>query len=534
LGTQSPGDGVKGSIDEIASLLRSDVRMIAIGDSFSTAYWMRVGMSGLRVWPIPRISAIGGGCGLGNSIIRSNATCNPFENVLSADPLGYTIERQSKISHFYSLPIRGIKEIYTNREFTVKGKGGNLFELNLNVDELDTSVHGPFSEVGDNLRFRLLYRSPSNPLNQPESLLIKDNDEIVLSFDPRNDARKMWHLGEEPNGIGRPAIDSQLNAVAVDTPAINQLGGLSKVHIAQDTPLTNTNKYFQIAGGVYYHADENGNSVEGLYFSSIADDSWRYAGFGSNQAGNDTHDKRFSLEQFTHWLDVTTLDREQPVLFMWMFDVESISYNNMKIQFLNMIDQADEAVDLVGISQSYHLIITPHMFNFSGGGDVAHAYMQQHEEVAEMVSNERANVATVSIYSATDGILFNGTNIANDWLIDHGFAEFEFGSNIVDLSDEYYGNLLDSWGIHPRNEDSAAFFAAIVGNEIRKAGCPADVVGDGVIDVADLLAVVGSWGEKGPTDINNDGTTNVADLLFVIETWGDCWPVQSPFNTPAF
>ena len=78
------------------------------------------------------------------------------------------------------------------------------------------------------------------------------------------------------------------------------------------------------------------------------------------------------------------------------------------------------------------------------------------------------------------------------------------------------------------------FFAAIVGNEIRKAKCPADVVGDGVIDVTDLLAVVGGWGEKGPTDINNDGTTNVTDLLSVIDTWGDCWPVQAPFNTPAF
>ena len=130
--------------------------------------------------------------------------------------------------------------------------------------------------------------------------------------------------------------------------------------------------------------------------------------------------------------------------------------------------------------------------------------------------------------------MFNGTNVANDWLIDHGFDAFEFGSNIVNLSDKYYGNLLDSWVIHPKNEDSAAFFAAILGNEIRKATCPADVIGDGLIDVADLLAVVGGWGEKGPTDINDDGTTNVTDLLSVIDTWGDCWPVQAPFNTSAF
>lgn len=523
------------NLDVVADLLRSDVRMITIGDSLSTAFWKRVGLAGLRVWPIPRITAIGAGAGLGTPpIINIEDKCSPVEHVLSIDPLGYTVDRHSKKPEFFSLPIRGIKEIYTDSEFAVKDKNGNLFELSLNVDELETSVHGSFAGLGDGLRFRLLYRSPLDPQNQPNSLLIKDGDETVLTFDPRNGARKMWHLGEEPNGAGRPAISSQLNAVAIDTSAVNQLDGIFGINISQDTPLTNTNKYFQIAGGVYYHADENGNLVDGLYFSSIADDSWKYVGFGSNQAGNDTHDKRFSLEQFTHWLDVTTLNREQPVLFMWMFDVEQISYNDMEAQFLNMIDQADEAIDLVGISQSHHLIITPHMFNFSGGGDVAHAYMQQHEEVAEVVSNARDNVATISIYSATDGVLFNGTNVANNWLVDHGFDSFEIGSSVVDLADEYYGNLLDSAVIHPRNEDAAAFFAAIVGNEIRKATCPADVVGDGVIDVEDLLAVVGGWGEQGSTDINNDGTTNVVDLLSVIDTWGDCWPVQAPFNTPLF
>jgi len=530
----SVGSPSSTNLEVVADLLRSDVRMIAIGDSFSTAFWLRVGMGGLRVWPIPKVSAIGGGVGLGPQVIQANILCSPYETVQSADSDGYQVERNTSKSRFYTLPIRGLKEIYTDENFVINNKSGNLFELSLNVDELETSVHGPFAGPDDTLRFRLLYRSPLDPQNQPESLLIKDGDEKVLSFDPRNDARKMWHLGEVPNSAGRPAISSQLNAFAIDTPAVNQLEGLYSMYIAQDIPLQNTNAYFQLAGGVYYHADEIGDPVEGLYFSSLADDSWKYAGFGSNTEGTATHDKQFSLEQFTHWLDVTTLDREQPVLFVWMFDVEQLGISAMRQQHIDMIDQADEAIDLVGISQSYHLIITPHMFNFVGGGDVAHAYMQQHEDIATDLSKTRENVATVSIYSATDGVLFNGTNVANDWLIEHGFDAFEFGSNVVDLSDEYYGNLLDSWGIHPRNEDSAAFFAAIVGNEIRKAACPADVVGDGIIGVGDLLAIVAGWGEQGSTDINGDGTTNVVDLLWVIETWGDCWPVQAPFNTPLF
>ena len=534
LGAPSLGNGYTNSINQIAKMLRSDVRVICIGDSYSTAYWSRVGMAGLRVWPIPRISAIGGGSGNGPTIIQTNSTCSPYETILSADPLGYTVDRQSDTTHFFSLPIRGIKEIYTSNDFSVNDKTGNLFQLNLNVEELGTGVHGSFSESDDILRFRFLYRSPFDPQNQPESLLIKDGNETVLSFDPRNDARKLWHLNETPNGTGRTAISSQLNAVAIDTSAVNQLEELCRMYIAQDIPLQNTNAYFQLAGGVYYHADEIGDPVDGLYFSSIADNSWSYAGFGSDTEGTSTHDKQFSLEQFTYWLDVTTLKRDQPVLFVWMFNVEVLGISAMRQQHVDMIDQADAAIDHVGISQSYHLIITPHMYNFSDGGDKAHAYMQQHQDIATELSKTRENVATISIYSATDGILFNGTNVANDWLIDHGFDAFEFGSNIVNLSDKYYGNLLDSWVNHPKNEDSAAFFAAILGNEIRKATCPADVIGDGLIDVADLLAVVGGWGEKGPTDINDDGTTNVTDLLSVIDTWGDCWPVQAPFNTSAF
>jgi hypothetical protein len=58
--------------------------------------------------------------------------------------------------------------------------------------------------------------------------------------------------------------------------------------------------------------------------------------------------------------------------------------------------------------------------------------------------------------------------------------------------------------------------------------CPADINGNGVIDVDDLLAVINSWGPcvGCPADIapppNGDGSINVDDLLEVINSWGDC------------
>ena len=54
--------------------------------------------------------------------------------------------------------------------------------------------------------------------------------------------------------------------------------------------------------------------------------------------------------------------------------------------------------------------------------------------------------------------------------------------------------------------------------------CPADVNGDGVVDVNDLLNVIADWNTSGSggTDINGDGIVNVNDLLAIISSWGAC------------
>ena len=54
--------------------------------------------------------------------------------------------------------------------------------------------------------------------------------------------------------------------------------------------------------------------------------------------------------------------------------------------------------------------------------------------------------------------------------------------------------------------------------------CPADVTGDGVVNVSDLLAVLSAWGPCAgcPEDINGDGVVNITDLLEVLASWGPC------------
>ena len=51
--------------------------------------------------------------------------------------------------------------------------------------------------------------------------------------------------------------------------------------------------------------------------------------------------------------------------------------------------------------------------------------------------------------------------------------------------------------------------------------CPADFDGDGDVDTADLLHLLGAWG-TGDGDVDGDGDTDTADLLALLADWGEC------------
>lgn len=69
-------------------------------------------------------------------------------------------------------------------------------------------------------------------------------------------------------------------------------------------------------------------------------------------------------------------------------------------------------------------------------------------------------------------------------------------------------------------------------DECEVPTCPADLNGDGVVNVSDLLAVINGWGTcpapptPCPADIAPtgapDGVVNVSDLLAIINNWGSC------------
>jgi formylglycine-generating enzyme required for sulfatase activity len=77
---------------------------------------------------------------------------------------------------------------------------------------------------------------------------------------------------------------------------------------------------------------------------------------------------------------------------------------------------------------------------------------------------------------------------------------------------------------------TVVLMAALVAMTLRPAAaqCPGDITGNGVVDGADLGALLTTWGvPQGQGDLNGDGMVDGADLGLLLTKWGPCITVPS-------
>jgi len=86
--------------------------------------------------------------------------------------------------------------------------------------------------------------------------------------------------------------------------------------------------------------------------------------------------------------------------------------------------------------------------------------------------------------------------------------------NLYDLPDIYSPTDRDWKVYHARNRRGGLYPAV---DEV----CPADFDGDGDVDTADLLFLLGAWGTP-DGDVDGDGDTDTSDLLALLAAWGEC------------
>jgi thiol-disulfide isomerase/thioredoxin len=124
------------------------------------------------------------------------------------------------------------------------------------------------------------------------------------------------------------------------------------------------------------------------------------------------------------------------------------------------------------------------------------------------------------------GILTDGSPIISNCIIKNNSAQM--GGGLYHLQNGTTGpSISNSFFCNNTPSDIYGDWVDSGGNVFDEScgddNCPADVNGDGNVNVSDLLAIIDAWGGSDPSaDINDDGTVNVVDLLEVVGSWGSC------------
>lgn len=426
-----------------------DVRIIALGDSFAAPVWNRVFPSVLRVWPHGPLTAVAGGASTHSQLVQGVPRCAPSADI-QGGPGTYEVLRGEPTPAYFTLPMRGMTEIQGSPALTAPG--GDLLEVRLWDGSLAGAPGGRLTEPGVTLAFRMLFWAP------PEGLGV---------------ARVALRFGDAPEAlidlVGPGAVVGQINAAPGDAVArFDQPDDKPVAMLREVDALAGSGRYLHPAGGVFSRVDCEGQRVRGLYYSSLSDVSWSYAGFAADRAGAGPKEKSCSREQVAAWARATTLDPDQPVVVFWYLAAEPMLRDEAESVIETMLDVASSALTDAGVPSVTHCMVLPHFHSVGSFGvsDAARERVEAQRDAMFAIAQRRDDAAAISLYDLTHGVLFDGSADARAWLAARGFDRFEYAGRSVNLVADAGGNLLDGSRLHPSSEDAAALFASVLSDAI--------------------------------------------------------------------
>jgi alpha-tubulin suppressor-like RCC1 family protein len=150
-------------------------------------------------------------------------------------------------------------------------------------------------------------------------------------------------------------------------------------------------------------------------------------------------------------------------------------------------------------------------------------------------NNSSGQLGTGSITSSVVPVAVSGLTsiIAIDANMNHSFAlrddnrVFMWGANAsgqLGIGTTSNSNIPLMVNVHAIGGQCGEDFVIVIANP---PPCPADIsptaLPNAVVDMDDLLAVIGAWNSsQSPADIDHSGTVDIDDLLMVINAWGEC------------
>jgi len=132
----------------------------------------------------------------------------------------------------------------------------------------------------------------------------------------------------------------------------------------------------------------------------------------------------------------------------------------------------------------------------------------------------------------TSGFTWNGNNNMNNTpkFVDPENGDFSLEATCASINagnNDFVNGITVDLANKPRIANGNVDHGAYEYQGVPGSSCPADLTGDGVVNVSDLLQLLSAWGPNvgHPADLNGDGVVNVSDLLILLGQWGPC-PVQ--------
>lgn len=497
-----------------------DVRVLVLGDSFGIQSWSRVFLPIMGRWPYGPVTALAGGATQSNELVQGAITASPFRRI-EAPGDDYRVMPDEFPPVFFALPIRGIQEYRLDSAFDAPA--GRLQRLRIWNDTFRMRIGEPFVGIRQRLGARILTFTPPFQTWTAEGFNVYHNADILGSVTLNVQARPKFMLGQDPEGFPVAPTPRQINAVYPDytfTTSSTEVEAFPDIELRVDN-LVLDRRHLHIAGAVFYKVDNNGDRVPGIYYSSLADASWSYFGFGDDRVSFGATDKSFDSEQLAHWLDVTTLDRQQPMVVYYYLAAEG-QPNDLAIEkFENMRTQTANAAASAGIETVIHCFVLPHYHAIQGqaGSNVRADFSAKRFAMYDL-ARRYDDTAAFSLYDATHGVFFEGTRNAIMWIEHFGYDSFSYGDNLnVNVAaNPVRWRLLDGGRLHPRNPDTSAVFADVLARLISTAGAcnPADLADPrGTLDIDDVLLFLDAFSSQRPRGdlASPEGVFDIDDVL---------------------
>ena len=486
------------NLAKVFSMLRRQPRVIVCGDSYFAWSLSRLFLQLMTGLGVGRVTALQRG--FNNSFAPTPGPI--FSSFPTSLTTAYVVNQANDYEvltgEYFGLPLGGIA--------VVPFDGVSAFDNNGVFAFMGTrdNVGGHNGEIftdgdGANFKCRVLYYCPSNisDLND-RNVRIHDRQDvsghtIVSDANFATKARKLWHLVEgdpDSSGTRGAPVAGQINALDQDylvdnadstSPSQRWMRIIDQDWTsAHQTATPNTGKYTPLVGPVAYEVDGSGVRVPGAYFQHLADSSWGFDdNWGENAVATGLAPKQFSELQLRHYLDVTTLDRNQPTLVIGGGDNENRDTANIQTGVEGWMSMFTASLDAIGIGDYAFLPIHSwrrDILAVTGADEIA--INDRMGQAMYDAARSRNDAGFLSVQALLNNVYMDGGAAADAEVNRLGLNPLTFGtvSGVTTTAKNMLGD-----GTHPSDETSAAFFAAVIKSRLSVLGLDPAILKPGMV-----------------------------------------------------